>query len=478
MIARSLAMIVCLGCLLGAPAARGQNASADIAGSWDSTWGFVTFRTAPVRGKPSFAVTGSYISGKGLKGLIKSGTFDPATGVLEFVYEEPWRNPSQGNARFKRAADGKHFKGTYQQGKEHGDWMLTRVPGQTFATRMDSIVGNTGIGANSPGAAVLVIAGGKVVFRKGYGLARLKDKKPITPHTTFELASCSKQFAGAAILRLFERGKLALDDDVRKYLPELPQYDKKNPIRILHLARHSSGLPEYMDFPNVKGKDPKFLSNEDFVHEFARQRKKFPLYFAPGAKSRYTNSNYMLMALLVQRVSKGSFGAFLKREFFDPLGMKTARVYESRKARVPEPALGYRKDKNRFQETWGPPPFRQETLLTVGDGGVWTSLEDLAQWDAGWRLGKVLKPATVKRALVPSKTGDGKPNDYAFGWILNVDRGKLVRMSHAGAWSGFRTLVDRDLAAERTIVVLGNLGNIDPGAIGTPVEHLCWAMPP
>jgi CubicO group peptidase (beta-lactamase class C family) len=478
MIARSLAIVVGLGFLISGPSARGDNANLGIAGSWDSTWGFITFQTAPVQGKKVLAVTGSYISGKGRNGVVKSGTFDPATGVLEFVYNEPWRNPSQGSARFKRAADGKHFKGSYQHGNERGDWSLTRVPGRTFADRMGSIVANAGIRADTPGAAVLVIEGGKVVFEKGYGLAHLNDKKPITPRTTFELASCSKHFAGAAVLRLFEQGKLGLEDDVRKYLPELPQYDKKNPIRILHLARHSSGLPEYMNFPNVKGKNPKFLANEDFVHEFARQRKKFPLYFPTGAESRYTNTNYMLLALIVERISKKSFGAILKSEFFDPLGMKTARVYENPRVRVPEPALGYSKDKNRLKITWGAPPLRQETLLAVGDGGVWVSLEDMIRWDAGWRQNKVLKPATVKRALVPSKTRDGKSNDYAFGWHLSLDNGKLVRLSHTGAWGGFRTLVDRDLAADRTIIVLGNLDNLDPGAIGTPVEHLCWTIPP
>jgi len=325
---------------------------------------------------------------------------------------------------------------------------------------------------------VLVIEDGKVVFQKGYGLANVKEKKPITARTTFELASCSKQFAGTAILLLQERGKLRLDDDVRKYLPELPVYNEKNPIRILDLARHTSGLPEYMDFPEVKGKDPKYLANGDFVGEFARQRKKFPLFFPPGEKSRYTNTNYMLMALIVERISKKSYGAFLKSEIFDPLGMSTARVYERPTVMVKEPALGYHKEKNTFQDIWGPPPFRQETLLTVGDGGVWASLEDLTRWDAGWRQGKVLKPETVKRALVPSKSRDGKPNDYAFGWILNVADGKLQRMSHEGSWGGFRTLVNRDLAANRTIVVLANLDTVAPGAIGTPIEHLCWAMPP
>src|SRR5579872_788811 len=209
----------------------------------------------------------------------------------------------------------KHCEVKFENGKftklYDGTWRA-KLP--DFATRVDSIVADAGIKANTPGVAVLVLEQGKAVFRKCYGLAHIKDKAPITPQTTFELASCSKQFTGTAILLLYEQGKLALNDDVRKYLPELPEYDKKNPIRILHLARQTSGLREYMDFPDVKGKNPKFLSNEDYVDLFARQQKKFPLYFRTGSDWRYTNTNFMLLALIVERVSKQSFGAFLKKE--------------------------------------------------------------------------------------------------------------------------------------------------------------------
>jgi CubicO group peptidase (beta-lactamase class C family) len=452
----------------------------DIAGLWDSDWGFVTLKTAPVKDKKLLSVTGSYVHAKDETGHIKSGTFDPATGVFEFAFEEPWRgNEVKGTAKLTLSVDGKRFKGSYtnvneNRGRDKGELTMTRLHGHDFATRVDSIVADAGIKADTPGVAVLVLEHGKVVFRKSYGLAHLKDKKPITPQTTFELASCSKQFTGTAILLLHEHGKLALDDDVRKYLPELPEHDKKNPIRILHLARQISGLREYMDFENVKGKNPKFVSNEDYVSLFAKQEKKFPPYFKPGADWRYTNTNFMLLALIVERVSKQSFGAFLKKEIFEPLGMKTATVYETPNVMPHEPALGYHKDKNKFEESWGPPPFRHETHLEVGDGAVWASLEDLTRWDEGWRQGKVLKPATMKQYLVPSKYGDGKTTDYAFGWGVNVDNGKLTRMSHNGGWGGFATFVDRNVADDRTLIVLCNVDCLDVGAI----VRLCQAMPP
>jgi CubicO group peptidase (beta-lactamase class C family) len=447
------------------PASRAEEKKgepADIAGDWDSNWGLATLQTKPIKGKTLVSVTGSYSTAPDQKGFIKSGSFDPATGVFEFNFEEPFRGPkAHGKAKMTLAADGNHFKGRYDQVGEHGDWNMTRVRGKDFDSGMGFLFADADKRKDAPGAAVLAIDHGKVVFERCYGLANLKDKKPITPRTTFELASVTKQFTGAAILRLYEQGKLDLDDDVRKYLPELPEYNPKNPIRILNLARHTSGLRECMDFPDVKGKDPAYLSNEDYVGEFARQRKEFPLYFPTGTNSRYTNTNYLLLALIVERVSKQSFGAFMKSEFFDPLGMKSATVYENPRVKPKEPALGYSKDKGAFEEAWGPPPFRHETLLTVGDGGLWASLNDMARWDEGWRKGKVLKPKTIKEALVPSKFGKDQTNDYAFGWGVTMKNGKLAGQSHNGGWGGFATYIERNIADDRTLVILNNGGNLD-----------------
>jgi hypothetical protein len=237
-------------------------------------------------------------------------------------------------------------------------WLAIKPEPYDFARRtplayLDDIVAKSGLTNDTPGVGVLVIDHGKVLLEKCYGLAHLRDRKPITPATTFELASCAKQFTGAAILRLEEQGKLSLDDPVRKYLPELPVYDRKNPIRVAHLARHTSGLREYFEFPDVKGKHPEYLINDDYVGLFAGERPKFPLYFPTGSDFRYTNTNYMLLALIVERVAREPFGAFLKRAFFDPLGMQTATVYERPDCRPHLPALGYHKEKDQtaFEES-------------------------------------------------------------------------------------------------------------------------------
>jgi CubicO group peptidase (beta-lactamase class C family) len=462
----------------GTPLLKAQDPKAEIAGYWDWTFGNVFFKTAPLKGKNHLDVTGWYLAGPDQKGTITSGTYDPATGTLEYTFVEPWHPGAKGSARYKLSADGKQFNGHSEIADIKNDPTMTRVHGDTFDERMDAIAGNAGIKADTPGAAVLVVESGRVIFEKGYGVVHFKNKKPITPVTTFELCSCSKQFTGTAILLLHERGLLGLEDDARKYLPELPEYDKKNPITVLHLVRHISGLSEYdWSDPNVKRKNPKFATNEDFLLEMAAHRDKYPLLFTPGAKEQYTNTNYMLLALISERVSKKSLGVFLKSEIFDPLGMNTATVFERPSSVIKEPALGHVLEKGKFKAIWGPAPYFEQSMMSVGDGNIWMSITDLAAWDAGWRQGKVLKAETIKRWLVPSKTRDGKANGYAFGWGVSVEEGKLVHMGHGGGGGGFVTSIERDLASNRTTVVLCNWDKLDPSTIGGSLEHLCWAMP-
>ena len=194
--------------LLALQAEEKKGEPAKIAGNWDSNWGLVTLQTKPIKGKKLVSITGSYASAPDQKAIIKAGTFDPSTGVLKFVFEEPFRGAnSHGKAQLTLAPDGNHFKGSYDQGGEHGDWNMTRVRSANFRSGMDFIFSDAKKQKNEPGAAVLAIDHGKVVYEKCYGLARLKDKKPITPHTTFELASCTKQFTGAAIFAPLRTGQ-------------------------------------------------------------------------------------------------------------------------------------------------------------------------------------------------------------------------------------------------------------------------------
>jgi CubicO group peptidase (beta-lactamase class C family) len=303
-----------------------------------------------------------------------------------------------------------------------------------------------------------------VLLRKGYGLADLCNRAPLTPLTRFELASVSKTFTSTAVLILQERCLLSIDDDVRKYLPELPQYEKR-PLRLCDMLHHVSGLPEYSDLKNVPKRNGTYWVSEDYLDEFGRQRRQFPLCFPIGAKFEYNNSNFMLMSVVVERAAKEPFARFMHHAIFAPAGMVNTFVYDS-PASVPhmsDPpcnnALGYEVRNNCWIESWGTLPERHEQHLEVGEGGVWTNLDDIAKWDTAIRTNKLLKPETMKLALTPSKTRDGKTNCYGLGWWLEINsRGNVYSFGHDGQWEGFETRYQNHLSNNHTVVLLSNRG--------------------
>jgi CubicO group peptidase (beta-lactamase class C family) len=335
---------------------------------------------------------------------------------------------------------------------------------------IDELVRKSGITPESPGLAILVRQPGRLELQRGYGLASLEGKTPITPRTLFELASVTKTFTATAVLILQQQGRITVEDDIRRCIPELPVYDRARPIRVRDLLQHVSGLPDYMDLDDVPARHKDYEVNEDYAAEFARQRKRFPLTFATGARYEYNNTNYMLLGLLVERVAKVSFGTFLRREVLVPAGMLDSFIYESPGSvpRTIDPlriaATGYERAKGRkaWTPSWGLPPDRHERLLTVGDGGLWTNLVDMGRWDAALRERRLVKPETMRMALQPSKTTDGKQNQYGFGWSLYPgDAGGLNGYGHEGSWGGFETSYYRYLAADRTTVLLSNRGDFD-----------------
>lgn len=346
-------------------------------------------------------------------------------------------------------------------------------PSTKLVAAIDRVIKRHGFTDTEPGVAVLIHQPGEMLFQKGYGLANLATKQPITSQTMFELASVSKTFTATAILILHDRGKLSIDHDVLKYLPELPNYQRgfseDRPIQIRDLLQHTSGLPDYMDFENVPKSHKTYWVNADYLPLFARDKKPFPLEFPTGSKYRYNNTNFMLLASIIERVSKRSFGTFLKEEIFTPVGMKHSFVYEDPKTLPRNPpeyvnAVGYewRKRKEIWEPTWGTPPDRHEELLSVGDGAVWTNLEDMAQWDLVVRDERLLKPETWKLALTPSRTSNGKANGYGLGWSVYFNNPDTLNgYGHDGSWGGFKTTYYRYLTAERTTVLLSNRGNLD-----------------
>lgn len=278
----------------------------------------------------------------------------------------------------------------------------------------------------------------------------------------FELASVSKIITASATMILHDQKKLLISDDIRKHIPEFPEYNKQQPIRIRDLLQHSSGLPSYMDFADVRSKNDGHRVNEDYVAEFAS--KKPAVTFAAGARHEYNNTNYLLLAAIIARVTGKRYGVFLKESILEPAGMTTAFVSEGPGTVPPVEgrvdAIGYVQNNGKWEEAWGVPPHRKETLLTCGDGAIWCNAEDMVAWDAFVHSGKMVKPATAKLALTPIKTGDGKAGG-GLGWGLSFEGTKLSGYGHSGGWGGFGTYYWHDIPSGRTIVFLGNGRPVD-----------------
>ena len=346
-------------------------------------------------------------------------------------------------------------------------WSLSAAEGDE--SRVDALVKAQGITADGPGVAIQVMLNNEVAFQKGYGLANVKDRTPIAAHTQFDIASISKTFTATAIVRLYEKGKLKLEHDVREYVTELPEYNRRRAITIQHLLQQTSGLPDYLDLEDDPDVPRDFFTNIDYVRELARLKDDYPLNFQPGAQYEYSNTNYLLLGLIIERVSGSSYAAYLQEQFFDPLQLTSTWVHDKPAAPPRHPkfgqvnALGYTKGEDgAYEAAWGSPPFRTEKTLAVADGGIWSTLGDLARWVAAYRAGKVLNPMLMHWALSASWTDDGSANDYGFGWELEHDAtGKLIDFGHGGEWGGFMSYCYHDVVPNRTIILLSNRGDID-----------------
>jgi CubicO group peptidase (beta-lactamase class C family) len=339
---------------------------------------------------------------------------------------------------------------------------------------VDALVEKAGITDDGPGVGILVTDAEGIRIKKGYGLANLATRAPIETSTTFELASVSKQMTGSAVLLLIQRGKVALEDDIRKHLPALPAYDPEHPITVDHLSRHVSGLPDYLSWEGEQPKDRPYLTNADVLAEFGRRKESSPLESLPGEKYEYSNSGYLVLGSLVEKVSGQSFGAFLSKEFFTPLEMKTAWVHESPKVPKATVAVGYTNEGGTWKATWAAPtPEKHEKLFTTGDGSVWASLDDMAGWDQGLRTGTPVHAETLKAALVPGKTSSGERVAYAMGWNLETDDdGAVTSIYHTGKWGGFENYLTHDAGRGVTVLILSNRGNFESADLASEILAL------
>ena len=343
-------------------------------------------------------------------------------------------------------------------------------PESAVSVRLKELVAD-----RDPGLAVLVRRNGRTVFARGYGVGDLRTRAPIDARTSFRLASVTKQMTAAAIMRLVREGRLRYEDTLTRALPGFPAYGSSVTIR--HLLTHTSGLPDYetlMDSAEkVKGPiwTPERQIRDDEV--LALLQKETHGLFAPGTSWAYSNSGYVVLGLIAARAADKPFGDVLRERIFGPLGMTRTLAYEKGKNEVADRAYGHTKEPTGFRET-----DQSSTSATLGDGGVYSCLEDLAKWDEALRTNALLSKAEMAPALTAVRLADGsephwpkadqggdnlfpgRPVAYGFGWFLDPLGGR-PRMWHHGETMGFRSAVERFPADGVTIVVLANRDDID-----------------
>lgn len=326
-----------------------------------------------------------------------------------------------------------------------------------------------------PGLAALVRQNGKTIFERGYGVRDLRTKSKIDAHTNFRLASFTKQFTDMAIMLLVRDGKLRYDETLPEIFPDFPDYGKA--ITVRDLLNHVSGLPDYEDLMESAEKtngpiwSPEKQIRDAEVLELLKKEKTGK--FAPRTSWSYSNSGYVVLGLIVAKLSGKPYGEFLRERIFVPLKMNRTLVYEREKNEVENRAFGHSLENGALKET-----DQSSTSATLGDGGIYSNLEDLARWDDALRNHALLSAKETQPALTPVKLNDGsephwptQPNDdnlhpgkpvsYGFGWFLDPFNGRQ-RMWHTGSTVGFRTVIERFLDDHLTIIILANRTDLDP----------------
>lgn len=319
---------------------------------------------------------------------------------------------------------------------------------------------------DSPGCALGVYRDGKIIYKRGYGMANLNDDVPITPSTVFHVASMSKQFTAASIVLLAEQSKLSLDDDVRKYIPELPDFGEK--ITIRHLLHHTSGLRDQWNLLGLAGwrYSLDLITNDDVMSVMTRQKE---LNFKPGEKHVYCNTGYTLMGLIVKRVSGMSLREFTTKNIFEPLGMSSTHFRDDHAEIIKHNALGYEQDGKDA-------PFRLSVTNfdTVGATSLHTTVEDLQLWDENFYHPKVGGAAFLMQMLERGKLNSGEQLDYAFGLVLGKYKG-LPTVDHGGADAGYRSDMIRFPEQHFSAAVLCNSAETDPSELAKQVADILLA---
>jgi CubicO group peptidase (beta-lactamase class C family) len=300
---------------------------------------------------------------------------------------------------------------------------------------------------NVPGASLLVLKDGEPLVRRAYGQANLETAQAATPASNYRLASVSKQFTAAAILLLAEDGKLMLDDPVRHWLPELPA--SAQPVTLRQLLTHSGGLVDYEDL--IPSGTTVQVNDNDVLRLLAATPD---VYFPAGSAYRYSNTGYVLLGLVVERASGTGLARFLQQRIFQPLHMDHTLLYERGGPAVASRAYGYSQTNGRWTRT-----DQSVTSATRGDGGIYSSIDDLAKWDAALYDDRLLSAASRQLAFSPQVKVTGEPDAefYGYGWRITGDT-----LWHSGESIGFRNVIVRWPQQHLTVILLSNRNDPEP----------------
>lgn len=304
----------------------------------------------------------------------------------------------------------------------------------------------------SPGCALGVYRNGSIAYAHGYGMASLELGVPITPQTVFDIGSTSKQFTAFSILLLQQQGKLSIDDDIRKFMPEIPDYGHR--ITLHHLMTHTSGMRDYAGLFDLAGVPEQNLTNDqDAIDLIVRQKA---LNFNPGEEWDYSNTGFFLLSQVVKRVTGKTLRDFDQENIFTPLGMTSTQIFNDHALVIPHRATGYSYDKER--KAFG---VEMSNFEQTGDGSVQTSVEDLQRWDENFYTAKLGGPDLIKQMQVVGKLNNGEEHAYAAGLEITKYRGQAA-VRHGGAWAGYRAELLRFPQQHTSIAVLCNVAQSVP----------------
>ncbi|MGB8475782.1 MAG: serine hydrolase domain-containing protein, partial [Candidatus Acidiferrum sp.] len=318
---------------------------------------------------------------------------------------------------------------------------------------------------DSPGCALGVVRDGSFIYKRGYGEGSLELGVPLTPESVFYMGSVSKQFTAASVVLAAEQGYLSLDDDVRKYIPELPSYGKT--ITLREMLHHTSGLRDIFGLLILAGRNAQDIHPTSELLDLVAHQKA--LNFTPGDEFLYSNTNFFLMGVVIQRATGKPLSQFAEENIFKPLGMTHTRFYDDRTVVLPGRVPAYEPRKGGgFSVDWS------TNFEKVGDGGLMSSVDDLLLWDRNFYDNKLGKGTLLRELQTQGVLNNGKKIEYALGLMISTYRGLPV-VEHGGALFGYRTELMRFPQQKFSVICLCNLGTSNPGRLAEQVADIYLA---